>query len=111
VHGEELVVRFRREQVELGAGELQSHHQRLDSADDQEDHRGRQVTRADLLVVDGGEPAPQRVWRLPDLLEPLFDLVLGTLPRRCRCRRSRFNLVASNGLRHLVIPRAISAAA
>ena len=58
VHGEQLVVLLRRQQLRFGPGQLQAHDQRLDAAQDQEDEGGDDVAQADLLVVDAWTASP-----------------------------------------------------
>ena len=57
VHGEHLVVGVRAEDLELGPGQLQADEQGVDAAHDEEHQAGSAVHDADLLVVDGEEPA------------------------------------------------------
>ncbi len=54
VHGEDLVVLLRRQQVHVRCGQLSAQDQRLDTADQQEDEGQHDVANADLLVVDAG---------------------------------------------------------
>ena len=50
--------------------ELEPKDQRLDAADDQEHEGGHDVADADLLVIDGREPADQSGLGLPQPIEP-----------------------------------------
>jgi len=56
VHGEQLVIHARRDEVVVRAGELRTDGEGLDAADEEVQHRERSVEDADLLVVDGGQP-------------------------------------------------------
>ena len=51
MHGEELVILFRRQQMQVRPGELQAEDQRLDPARDQEGESGDDVAKADFLVI------------------------------------------------------------
>ena len=42
----------------FGTRELQADHQRLETADEEEEERGEEVEHADPLVIDRREPAP-----------------------------------------------------
>src|SRR5581483_3877444 len=41
--------------------------ERLDAAGDQENHRGDEISQPQLLVIDGRERAPERMWRFPQV--------------------------------------------
>ena len=69
VHGEELAVLLGSEQSLVGAGELRADEQSFDAADQQKEKRGENVALADFLVVDGGEPAEEAGFALPDFLK------------------------------------------
>jgi hypothetical protein len=71
VHGEQLVVRLGVDHVEVGVGQLEPHHQRLDPAEDEEQEPGVEVPLPDPLVVDGGEERPEPRCLLPRLFEAL----------------------------------------
>ena len=58
VHREDLVVEVGAEQLAVRRGELEADQQGLDAADQEEEQRRGAVHDADLLVVDGGDPAP-----------------------------------------------------
>ena len=69
VRREQLVVLLRREQLLIGPRQLDAHDQRLDAAQHQEGERGDDVAEADLLVVDGRQPAGNAGFRLPNLIQ------------------------------------------
>src|SRR5205807_4087333 len=56
---EELVVGFRAEEGVVGHGQLGAHQQRFHPAHDEERECDEQVHDADLLVIEGGDPAVQ----------------------------------------------------
>ncbi len=56
VHGEELVERPRRHDVEAGRGELQAHRRRLEAGNDQEHEPADHVHDPESLVVDRDHP-------------------------------------------------------
>jgi len=56
VHGEDLVVLARREDLAVRLGELRTDEKRLETTDEEEEQRGAAVEDPDALVVDGGEP-------------------------------------------------------
>ncbi len=59
VHGEQLVVEFRREEVVVRDGKLNADGHRLGSGDEKEEERINDVENAQLLVIDGDHPAMQ----------------------------------------------------
>ena len=59
VHGEQLVVHARRDEVVVRTGQLRADGQGLDATDEEEEHREGTVHDAELLVVDGGQPVEQ----------------------------------------------------
>ena len=61
VHREHLVVEAGAEHRAVGAGQLQADEQRLDAADEEEEHRHDAVHDAELLVVDREHPRLQPV--------------------------------------------------
>ena len=73
MHAEELVVGLRRQQPLLGARELGAHQEGFESAEQEERERGLDVADADLLVVDGPQPATQAGPGLPQAGEPLLQ--------------------------------------
>ena len=74
---EELVVLSGAEDGLIRRAELQAHHQRLDSPQDQEREGGDDVADADFFMVDGGEPALPTRLRPPYALQPGPRLVTG----------------------------------
>ena len=74
VHGEQLVVALRADQVAVGPRQLQRAWQREHAAEREEDQRGDDVAAADLLVVDGREPADDPGRAAPGALEPRLEL-------------------------------------
>ena len=67
MHGEDLVVRFRIEHAVVRIRQLETHHQRLQPADDQEQECGGEISLPEFLVVYGAEFTPERVRGLPQL--------------------------------------------
>jgi hypothetical protein len=59
VHREQLVVRVRRQEGVLGAAQLDTKQQRLDSTQQEEEERRGAVEDPDALMVDGRDPAPE----------------------------------------------------
>ena len=65
MHGEELVVEVRPDELALRPRELQAHHRGKRAAEHKKDERGEEIAPADDLVVDGREPADQARGRAP----------------------------------------------
>src|SRR5581483_1906683 len=63
VHREDGVVLVGVQERLVRRRELDAHEQRLDAPDEEEDEGRQAVHDADLLVVDGGQPAPQPLGR------------------------------------------------
>jgi hypothetical protein len=59
VHGKELVVRFRIEEGVLGPGELDTHHDGVEPAQQEKEKGGGQDALADGVVLNGAQPAQQ----------------------------------------------------
>ena len=74
VHREQLVEPRRADHVVVRPRELQPHQQRQHAAEREEDQRGDDVAAADLLVVDGREPADESRRPAPGALEPSGEL-------------------------------------
>ena len=60
--------------IVVGEHQLQAHVQRQQPAERQEDQRGDDVAAADLLVIDGAEPADEAPRPRPSRLEPVRQL-------------------------------------
>ena len=73
VHREQLVVLLGRQQRLVGTRELDAQDERLEAAGDEKDEGGDDVAEADLLVVDGRDPAEKPGLRRPDPLERAGD--------------------------------------
>ena len=69
VHGEQLVVLLGREQVQLGAGQLETEDECLDAADDQEQEGGDDIANADFLMIHTRQPADDARLGLPQSVE------------------------------------------
>ena len=75
VHGEKLVIGFRREQRLRRRCELYPHHQGEDAGQQEKQERRAEIINADIIVADGGEIFPT-LGRAPDFLQR-FDFALG----------------------------------
>ena len=73
VHGKDLVVGLRRQKRHIGVGQLQAHQQRLEAANDQEDKGSDEITNAQFFVIDGGEPAIDRLGCFPKTGKSALD--------------------------------------
>ena len=69
VHREQLVILLGRQQRLVGTRELDAQDERLETAGDEKDEGGDDVAEADLLVVDGRDPAEKSWLRRPNPLE------------------------------------------
>ena len=74
VHGEELVVEIRPDQVVLRLRQLQAHDDGGQAAEEQEDDGGDDVAAADDLVIDRRERTDQALFRAPCLRKPRREL-------------------------------------
>jgi hypothetical protein len=70
VHREQLVVALRIDEVIVWFGELEPHGQRKQAAEDEENQRRDDVTAADLLMIDGRQPADQAGRAAPRSFKP-----------------------------------------
>ena len=66
VRGKELVVLLRGDQRLVWSGELQADRERFQAAEDEKEEGRYDVTDANLLVVDGGDPSIETGLRRPD---------------------------------------------
>ncbi len=89
MHGEKLIIGFRRHNAGVGPGQLQAYDQGLNTAHQQEDEGNDDVTQADLLMIDAAQPADQTGLRLPDLFQPGFCLGRGSADVGGACRHQR----------------------
>jgi len=65
MHGEELVILLRIQEMHVRPGQLQAENQRLDTARDEKSESGNDVAKTDLLVIHRRQPAGEAPFTLP----------------------------------------------
>jgi hypothetical protein len=71
MHRKDLVIRLRGEELLFGLGKLQTDEHCLNAASDEKEHSRDEIAVADLLMVDGAQPAPEAGRTFPKMRETL----------------------------------------